>query len=89
MRTLGGTGCRARKRNTRDVKRMDPTINEWSTAMATTGGKGGCEATEVLRYKAEETHDRREVLLVPREGDPIIPTQSLCNGDDILRVFEK
>ena len=42
MRILGGTGRRTRRRNNRDVKRSDPTIDEWKTAMEKPGGEGGC-----------------------------------------------
>ena len=39
-RLLGGTGERARKRNTRDVRRNDPTVAEWSEAMQAPGPEG-------------------------------------------------
>ena len=38
---LGGTGRKTRKRNTRDVKREDPTIEEWTAAMRKSGVQGG------------------------------------------------
>ena len=41
LRTLGGTGRKSRKRNSRDVKREDPEIPEWVEAMAKPGGREG------------------------------------------------
>ena len=46
-RELGCTSRGSKKRNYKDVKRTDPTIEEWSKAMAQSGGEGGCEATVI------------------------------------------
>ena len=64
MRVLGGTGRRERRRNVKDVRRFDPTSQEWAAAMAVSGGQGCCEA-QVIQYLEEgQGYDRKEVLQV-------------------------
>ena len=68
MRELGGTGRRERKRNVRDVRRVDPSPRDWSAAMAKPGGEGGCEADTICMLDEGMRYDRREVLTVDSMG---------------------
>ena len=87
MRTLGGTGRKARKRNSRDVKREDPMTQEWVDSMSKPGGEGGCMATEVDRYAPGEHRDRREVLSVAGVEGMEVPLKHF-DGQQVLEVFE-
>lgn len=61
MKVLGGKGRRERKRNVRDVKRFDPSPQEWAEAMA-----------EVVPFLEEGgPYDRKLTLEVdPQGGSP-------------------
>ncbi len=66
-RLLGGTHRGARKRNYQDVKRTDPSTEEWQTAMEAEGGDGGCLA---------------EVLSTWTENPPSLKIQGITKVDD-------
>jgi hypothetical protein len=66
-RQLGGTHRGARKRNYRDVKRTDPSTNEWATAMKAAGGEGGCLA---------------EILCTWSEDPPSLKLQGIAKVDE-------
>ena len=52
-RLLGGTHRGARKRNYQDVKRTDPSTEEWQTSMEAEGGDGGCLAEILSTWKED------------------------------------
>ena len=87
-RTLGGTGRRERKRNTKDVRADDPTPTEWSAAMRQRGGDGGCEAEEVRIVPEGEIYDRKEVLRIDM-GSVQHNGEALADPETVLEVIQK
>ncbi len=67
-RLLGGTKRGARKRNYADVKRTDPSAQEWAKAMQAPGGEGGCLA-DILRTWTEDPPSLK-IQGIAKEDDP-------------------
>ena len=81
---MGGQNVGARKRRFRQVKRQDPTVDQWAEALATAGKDGGCQATEVARGGAEDP--------LPVAGDVTAEIRDGEDGDDeavSLRILQR
>ena len=84
MRILGGTGRRERKRNVKDVKRFDPSVEEWADAMAESGGKVGCEAQVVQFLEEGQEYDRKVILDVEADVEhrpSLFPSRTVCTPE--------
>ena len=78
MRILGGTGRRERKKCSRDIKREDPSPDEWMTAMEKPGKEGGCEARLVTKLSKGESYDRREVVTCSPDNNTLTAGTRIC-----------
>ena len=88
MRILGGTGRRERKKCSKDIKREDPSPDEWIAAMEKVGREGGCEARLVKKLGRGEAYDRREVISCSAEGDLPETGSRVCRPSELLAEFE-